>query len=304
MKLMIAYDGSHFSEAALDDLPQSGLPARGTAHVICVSETWLPHFRNSQVGDDDIKSSLESKELNEARMLSEHARKRTQGMLPVWDVSVEAEFGSPATEILRAANKFGADLIVVGSQGHSAQWRSVLGSVSQKILAEARCSVRIGRGKIDVDGGPTRLAVAFDGSDGAQLAIDEIAKRRWPIGTSVHLITVVDPIVPAGIFRFVSPRRSPVYNLDVSEYDWVEKRALTAVDAVTKAGLEASFCIRQGNPKQTIVEEAQAQNADCIFLGASSSRPTLQQLVVGSTSAAVAARSHCSIEVVRPIELS
>ena len=42
MKLLIAYDGSIGAEAALDDLPNAGLPAAAEALVISVAEVWLP----------------------------------------------------------------------------------------------------------------------------------------------------------------------------------------------------------------------------------------------------------------------
>ena len=42
MKLLIAYDGSRCSDAALDDLTHAGLPGKGEAMVISVAEVWLP----------------------------------------------------------------------------------------------------------------------------------------------------------------------------------------------------------------------------------------------------------------------
>ncbi len=42
MKILISYDGSGCSEAAIDDLVIAGLPAEGEAIVISVAEVWLP----------------------------------------------------------------------------------------------------------------------------------------------------------------------------------------------------------------------------------------------------------------------
>src|SRR6266567_400676 len=42
MKLLVAYDGSKCSEAALDDLVRTGLPDLGEALVVSVAEMWLP----------------------------------------------------------------------------------------------------------------------------------------------------------------------------------------------------------------------------------------------------------------------
>ena len=54
--------------------------------------------------------------------------------------------GAPADEIMESARKCGADLIVVGSKGHSALETFLIGSVSQKIATYAPCSVLVVRG--------------------------------------------------------------------------------------------------------------------------------------------------------------
>ena len=41
MKILIAYDGSSCSEAALDDLVRAGLPEAGEFAVMSVAEVWL-----------------------------------------------------------------------------------------------------------------------------------------------------------------------------------------------------------------------------------------------------------------------
>ncbi|MCV4567144.1 universal stress protein, partial [Escherichia coli] len=81
------------------------------------------------------------------------------------------------------SDEFGADLIIIGSQGKGALERVVLGSVSQKVLTSAACSVRIARGKVDTDPAPIRLLVGFDGSKGAAAAVDSILRRSWPENT-------------------------------------------------------------------------------------------------------------------------
>ncbi len=56
--------------------------------------------------------------------------------------------------------------------------------------------------------------------------------------------------------------------------------------------------IRRGNPKEQIIEEAESWGADSIFVGATGMRG-MDRLLLGSVSSAVAARAHCSVEVVR-----
>lgn len=64
------------------------------------------------------------------------------------------------------------------------------------------------------------------------------------------------------------------------------------------AGLHAEVLIRRGSPADQILQEGNTWGADCIFVGAKGTRG-LDRLLLGSVSAAVSARAHCSVEVVR-----
>ena len=56
-------------------------------------------------------------------------------------------FGSPADEICRTAEEMGADLIVLGSRGAGATRRLLLGSVAERVVRHAGCSVLVVRGE-------------------------------------------------------------------------------------------------------------------------------------------------------------
>jgi nucleotide-binding universal stress UspA family protein len=58
-------------------------------------------------------------------------------------ISIEVGVGEPATQILAAANVRQADLIVLGSRGHGRLAGLLLGSVTQKVVALARCPVLV-----------------------------------------------------------------------------------------------------------------------------------------------------------------
>jgi nucleotide-binding universal stress UspA family protein len=56
---------------------------------------------------------------------------------------LEIVTGDPAEEIIRLANIYKADLIVIGSRGLTGMQRIVMGSVSSQIVADAPCSVLV-----------------------------------------------------------------------------------------------------------------------------------------------------------------
>jgi nucleotide-binding universal stress UspA family protein len=55
--------------------------------------------------------------------------------------------GSPKRVIVEEAEKWGADLVVVGSLGYRSWERLLLGSVSQAVTLHAECSVLVVREK-------------------------------------------------------------------------------------------------------------------------------------------------------------
>jgi nucleotide-binding universal stress UspA family protein len=51
--------------------------------------------------------------------------------------------GDPATELVRFANEAGIDLIVMGTHGRTGVERLLMGSVAEKVMREAHCSVLV-----------------------------------------------------------------------------------------------------------------------------------------------------------------
>jgi nucleotide-binding universal stress UspA family protein len=66
---------------------------------------------------------------------------QTQGL----EITAKVILDSPKDAIVEEAESWGADLIVVGAHGYRGYERLRLGSVSQAVAANARCSVEIVR---------------------------------------------------------------------------------------------------------------------------------------------------------------
>ena len=88
-------------------------------------------------------------------------------------------------------------------------------------------------------------------------------------------------------------------SLDI-EADKIEQTGAEIVEKLNSENLSATLVVREGNPKQILVEEAENWGADCIFVGATKFNDFLTKYLLGSVSSAVVTRAHCSVEVVRP----
>jgi len=310
MKLLVGYDGSKSADAAIDDLVNAGLPQQGMALAVSVAEVWMPPAGTAAEGENGavnpyVEELVKRYRANgeqavaEAEEFAKHAQERIQSILPGWDVQFAATYGSPAWEVLNAADDFQPDLIVVGSHGRTALGRFILGSISQKILSEARCSVRISRGRIEVDASPERIVIGFDGTEGALAAVDAVSKRAWSPGSEVRLVAAGDQVTPSPIGRVVPPVANVVDDINTAETEWIQNLVNEPLEDLRAVGLSAELLIRPGNPKRILIDEAEKWDADCIFVGANKWGARLERFLIGSTSAAIAARAHCSVEVVR-----
>lgn len=311
MRILIGYDGSACADAALDDLMQAGLPANAEAHILSVAEVWLPPPPPSsfeiveQARNATSPAELERHYAKECRAakgalaLAERARDRVQTIFPGWKVTADSSCGSPAWELIAKADQWKPDLIVVGSHGRTALGRFVLGSVSQRVLAEAHCSVRISRGRVDEPDSPVRIVVGTDGSPASEEALRAVAARRWPPRSEVKIVLVDDPLAPEFLGKLIPPLGETIEEDRRAEKAWVEQISDRSIALLLGAEIRATCVVTEGDPKRELCKAAEEWGAQCIFVGSAGFSNRFERFVLGSVSGAVAARAHCSVEVVR-----
>lgn len=306
MRILIAYDGSDCAEAALDDLTQAGLPETAETIVMSVAEVWLPpppmsSYELIEPGNSADLTEAErkvfakgSRAVKAAKALAERGAARVRASFPKWKVKAEAIYGSPAWELVFKADQWKPDLIVVGSHGRSALGRFVLGSVSQRIVTEARCSVRIARGRVEEPGSPVRIVIGIDGSAASRAAAIEVAGRNWPAQSQARVVVVDDQLRPTLVGGII-----PEGSLNQEDGAQIQKLAERLAGLIRSDNLRASAVVEEGDPKRVLPKVAKKWGANCIFVGATGFSNRLERFVLGSVSAAVTARAHCSVEVVR-----
>jgi nucleotide-binding universal stress UspA family protein len=293
MKIMIGYDGSPHAEAALADLNRAGLPRKVEAVVLSVSEEWML-APASLGGVATSYPKFESEAQDEALKLARSAKDMLETLFPGWQVQAEAVTGSPGNMLIWRSDAWKPDLIVVGAQGSTGLGRFFFGSVSQKVLHQAECSVRIARASRKDPTGPVRLIVGVDGSPDSDAAVRAIAKRQWPKGSEVCVVSGM--IVPP-------PMASEQITIEIEKWITDEKaRIAEAVEAAVRKfqgiGLATSSVVKEEDPRGLLCAEAESRDADCIFVG-TTGMGRIERMLIGSVSSAVAVRAHCSVEVVR-----
>jgi nucleotide-binding universal stress UspA family protein len=99
-----------------------------------------PEFVGYDAGPQNVRDQVAGELRDEHRRIQERAAELRGRGLEVTALQVQ---GATAETIVREAERLQADLIVLGSHGHGALRRALLGSTSEGVLHHARCPVLI-----------------------------------------------------------------------------------------------------------------------------------------------------------------
>jgi nucleotide-binding universal stress UspA family protein len=300
MKVLVAYDGSTYADAALDDLTRAGLPQDTEALVLCVADGALPELGAIESTKQD--SSWRSR-LAAAEELAARAVARLRSDFPRWTVSAEALWGSAAKIILDSSARWHPDLILVGPHGRSPVTRLFLGSISMELIHKAACSVRIARKNGSAASEAVRIVIGHDGSAQAEKVVRSVASRSWPTNAQAQIVSVAQTLVPIITTLEASTyAQEPAFSV-VREADERLKFRLNSIAAesanvLRRSGLSAQSVVVEGDPREAILAAAEDLKADAIFVGARG-LSRMERLFLGSVSTHIATHAHCTVEIVR-----
>jgi nucleotide-binding universal stress UspA family protein len=148
MKILLATDGSDYSKAAVNSVAERPWPVGSEVKI--VSATEIPNVPASEawVLPGSYYAELDGAAKARAQAaVTEAAERIKAGKTPGLEITTEVKNGHAKEVILDEAERWDADLIVLGSHGYSAWQRFLLGSVSHAVATHAHCSVEIVRQK-------------------------------------------------------------------------------------------------------------------------------------------------------------
>jgi nucleotide-binding universal stress UspA family protein len=144
MKILLATDGSEHSRAALDAVAGRPWPARTQVRVLSVVHP-IPFIVDPALTGMALYAESVIAEGKRAPHDVEAAVKLLKQRAPELKTSKAVLEGSPKHRIVEEAERWKADLIVMGSHGRSPIGRFLLGSVADAVVRHAPCSVEIVR---------------------------------------------------------------------------------------------------------------------------------------------------------------
>jgi nucleotide-binding universal stress UspA family protein len=291
MKILIAYDGSYFGNAILDDLLYAGLPESAKAMVITVVEP-----ESFLIGKkyEDVVGWLGYRMI-EARSAARFAGNRIQSAFPKWDLCYEARLALPQKELVDGVRTWGTDLVIIGQHGRANSKKAGIGRIAKRLLKKARCSVRIARARIRSQSRPPRVIVPLCAPQNHDAVEEAVIARAWPRGTEIKLLASV------GLFLDEMQLVSSVLDARVRAIkDFLRsfEKKFQSANLLVSSEIISSFTTSDVN------NTARQWGADCVMVGYREMN-FFERVFCSDFAARIAASAECSVEVARgPIRYS
>jgi nucleotide-binding universal stress UspA family protein len=234
-----------------------------------------------------ILSNPEYEALAPERILSAEAdaRQQIEGMVQsleergIRSTAIVRQGMDPYHEIVRLANEYRVDVIIIGRRTRSDLARLLVGDSTAKVIGLAACSVLVV--PRDATMPQRRILLATDGSrlgDAAAFSAVQLA------GACSLPLTAMTAVWPSEDGRSRQEGQEILRRIG---------------GAAADAGIDLETDIPEGmRPDEVIIEQAMQRQADLIVVG-SHGRTGLQRLLMGSVSERVIGAAHCPVLVVR-----
>ncbi|MBK9975602.1 MAG: universal stress protein [Planctomycetes bacterium] len=207
--------------------------------------------------------------------------------------------GTPAREITDYAKRSKADLIAIGTHGHGAVARFLLGSVADKVLHEAKCPVLVTKRSKGVIKHPKKKTKLFqrilfptDFSDTARKALARAVALTEDFDAELYVLHVVDDTL---ISTHVQKERELVLKE-------LRTHALEQMKSELPAELLQNFgtigAVKRGEPGKQVAAYAETHDCDLIVMG-SHGRTGVSRALLGSVADKVVRMAKCAVLIER-----
>ena len=284
-RLLLATDGSEFSEGAIREAIRMARRCSSKLTIISVIET-NPEFESMapsvlEKREKEIRSHLEAVQ----------ARAKKEGV--VCEITLH-EGEDSYKYIVDEAVKQKSSMIIMGRRGKKGFRRLVMGSTTSWTIGHAPCSILVVPRAAQVEF--RSVVVATDGSKYSAAAASEaigIAKRNNARLTAIAVVPA-ELATPADI-DFATIAREKLAD---QEMQAAEKNAKAVKEAAQKAGVDAQAFVMSGKPADAVMEIAKDQKADLVVVG-SHGRTGLDRLLMGSVAERVIVLASCAVLVAK-----
>ncbi|MCG8423888.1 MAG: universal stress protein [Proteobacteria bacterium] len=201
------------------------------------------------------------------------------------DVTTIRRRSEPVSGIVAYAREWGADLMLMGSQGASGFTHLLLGSTAEKVSRIAPCPVLICGSADDIDEQPRsfrRVVAAIDYSE-FSTPVARLAVQFVEPGGLVELVHIAGEPVLSALNASLGGSRDDMLALAESVREAQVGRIEEFSRELDNTDVHIAHYVGSGTPAAAILARAEQSNADLIVLGAHS-RAGLSERIIGTVA--------------------
>jgi nucleotide-binding universal stress UspA family protein len=141
-----------------------------------------------------------------------------------------------------------------------------------------------------------KILIALDASTYSDRALEFVARMRWPAGSRVIVLSVLQPVASTLAAPY-EPGVVPVGDLEGLRQE-LESLVAGAERTLREVGFSTEARVLTGDPRETLIDVARSERADLIVVG-SHGRTGIAKMMLGSVSSHVVTHAPCSVLVVK-----
>jgi nucleotide-binding universal stress UspA family protein len=284
-RILVATDFSEQAARALDAALALAARTKGEVHLIHALEVALPLFEPYAV-------VLPADWVGEARRLAQQKLDQAQAQVKARGLEGTAHLGDvpAANAIVERAAALGADLVVMGTHGHTGLKHMLLGSVAERTVEHAPCAVWTVKGEAAAS--PRTIVAGVDFSESGGEALRVAADWARGFGARLHVVHALQLPMP-----LIAP-----YEVAVPEgvIEGAQREAQRQLAQATKAasGVELTTELASTPAHAALVDAATRLPAELIVTG-SRGLTGLKHALLGSVAERTLRYAPCSVLTIR-----
>lgn len=290
MKILLATDGSEYSEAAARFLARLNLSPDDEI-TIFHAVSWIPLFYERE---EYYKNLKEIKKEIAPRILDA----ALEILRPVSaKISTEIKDGSAEYYVVRTAEEAGVDVIVMGARGVKGVKSLFIGSVTRAVAIASSMPVLVVKLPVFERPGKLKILFATDGSQNSLAVGELLSSMPFRDDTEVTVMNVIWSDFSDIPERFVMEVNERIIE-DVArsrKTEFAESKKIMdqARESLVKRFRDVKVLSKIGDPPAEILKESEISGADLIAVGCRGLRGI--KGMMGSVSRNILTHSKCSV---------
>jgi nucleotide-binding universal stress UspA family protein len=304
MKVLLAVDGSSYSDMATEMVKALRLPSQTEVTVITVvpEHTFLGGITLGKLRGASAKKEAQQQKALE--LLLQPIQALSASKLKVDSL---VRWGNPAEEVLKVADERGSSLIVMGAKGLTDLLAFHLGSVTLTVMKHAKASVLLVRqtthSTTQVSSAKkkaatiNRILMATDGSKYSDMVTQFLLNLPLRRHCEVIVVTALQSHLAAWIKMptlDLQTNQELLARLQAAEESEARKIMAKSEEQFRVKGHKTASAVLRGGAAESILAAAKRYEPDIIALG-SRGLSGIESLLLGSVAERIARHADCSV---------